>query len=1421
MALDFDNMSLVQESEEALPEKRDGGGVLKQALAGIMDIPQAIPAVPGLIHGIARIPGAIERHGSEGALPVIADALDNPSMHVVSKMRDFNNETLGITDPQTTGESLARLSSLLIPTPDKLVTAPAKALSAAVKAGPMLSKGIEMATRMAVPTAQISEKASNGGKLLEYGAQTLIPAAVDQGMRYATNQNSLLDFDRATTINEVPPPEEQHDNTKEWLIGLGALAGAGYTAYRYKQAMKAVPDPAPLAKPMDAAAKDLDLATRMKQNILDRTAPIRAWLAKSGASEDQINTAVGLSKMDPHVVSQYVLADGKVPLVDGQLPKFNEEIIGPLSVIYKKDPDRYNVWSQGMTAIREKLNRLSASFQDLADPERFAKQQEDKIDFYSKKRDILRKEAKDTEEGWMQRDFEANERGEEIDSFAAKNDARKLQRLRSGIAFRDNQINRWTTSAEGPQVIVGKSGREYNLNDLWDNDVRITGDQMSKILDDMEISLKPVGFRHDRVAFLSTGKVVAGNDLMKTRDLEGLITKLKSDPELYGIAKKYTQITDGVLQHWVNSGVGSKALADRWRNEMTIDGMTHYIPGFESKPDVKGFAGYMSKLSYLIGWDTSAGAEMQKTIAHSLSQRAFDVGEGINMPIDPAQSMQMYVSSMLDHTKRATDQFRVLDLMSSSAGDAVAADGLPFVRRIGIMAEPNVPPKYLDKDIRDLVTKRGDNWNEGSILKVQRNGQIEHWWINDPALKVALEASPVLVNGINGMMSRLKSIYHAGTTRNILFGPAQFFYGTGQIMVTAPAHGAVFTPWNAAKGFWQVASTGIAREASNTLKQALNEGSTFFGMSPQYTAQLAKKMEDYVANQFVTKFGQETGGVHSQYLTNELNNNYPDIVKAFGAPYQANYNGWRAAMRYLDIINHAMQDGPLVGLQMKMYSKAAAKKSLDLEDPSTLAGLMHRVNAQSIKAGGDFRALGGSGTAQTIAAWVPYSGAILNGMAAIGGAFKAAPFKSTMALGASVIAPVLAEYLYWNTMASPEERKAYWTQYGDDTRNGGLFVPTGNPDKPIILPLLPEWAFAKSVTMAFLDNLLGMSNDQRDYGKNYLTGNDPTMDDRKKDMRYGMIQSLARVIGIPTPPLIQALAASTGNQINLAPVPGANMLPFNIQKLGGVEKLGGADSGQGRFVDGVFDRDAEGVVAALTGYVGQLLVSTSEAFNIGSRYDLEEGVKSGLETAGQSMAKFVKVTNPLYGEVTRVNPNDATVLHVKAKEDGFKALASISDLMLHPGVANTHTVEPFIGNSSQVAIPQDPVTQQIAMFVGNYAQQDPTQYFRQDNATIQKLLQDIRGADRFTDALVSRVPGYEGRVGQPMSPFEKEKMIDTLSVQAMNNRIMMIHQYDAIEKQVNAQFPGSDFTFDGFMKNGPSELSGVIPPASLTGQSGP
>lgn len=1406
----------------------------RQALAGVFDVVPGIISLAGMTKGVADwtmdtvVPTVAGRgHEVEKSFGDYFDPNNNSVMATANRATDFVNKTVGVDDPEGL-EQLARISSILIPTP--------------AVAPKLVGHVPSFLSSLMLPLSQITKGVSKKRQVAEYLAQVGLTLAADQGIRYASDQpmafsdptnTGEVEFELSEPVLQQQPdtefvigdpvapsgepmplaqaPPRKKDNTLAWLIAIGTVAAGGLAAQRLLRAKQeastspfsGIPNRPQIERP------ERTFGDKWYSSAIDAREVLPDTLKRHGASQEVVDKVQGLGFTDPLRQAEIVAADGIMPVTGKRIPSFAKDIDLPYSQL---SDEQKQVFNQGMVAMREKLHRIEGTYQKrFGDSDKFAKFVDEQIEYH-----------RTVEERWLKEIDGYKEQLDAIDPndlFGMETIERRVRAANDRLMSARKKIDDYRLAGD-TGVIVGKSGKTYNLHEFWGvgNRHGKTAKEIDDFLNDVYSDYRdPMGLRRPTFELLPKKKELAGSerDVVSDAELDAAILKMKNDPATLKMARAYGQITKGLIDHGVDMGVFGRDVADSMKKSMTFDDLgAMYIPGreFPEEETLTGIKQLVHKTAKAFGLHTTAARDLNIDLIGNMNKRAEASKMGIQDPIAPIEMLNSYMASVFNQINKSKAQGEALDILASTIAENSNTNMV--VRHINTASEPYMPRISDESVVADLRGKGVDV--EAGMITIQRNGNFETWYVSDPNLRQVLEMSPRLINTIPGAIGKkAKDVMTVTTTRNPAFAPIQFLYSMQQTGIVSTAHGVRYTPLDAIKGMTHVAATNVARETAAIFRRSLAEDGMLGRINPTWADAFASRLEQRVSSSFYETFNRETGGSYSQYTAQEGLAALPDLTKRFGQLYK-DPSKWKIAWRYLDAISTALQDGATVGLQMRLAGKEAVKDTSKLS-----SDLAKMVNQRSKNIQGDFRAVGSSTTAQMIANHVPWSGAILNSYASYARAFKTNPLGFTAGVGKWVVIPTILEYLTVYLASDDETKKAYSNRYSDYVMSSNFVVPTGDASAPMVIPLEPSMAPLRAATLAAMDSLFGYSNDYLEMSDTtgYGVGANTTLTAEQlqqmgieKEYKHMMAIAFGRALNIPIPPLAQAAVATTGNTLYIGPpVDGEVGLPVDIRPLGGAEQISGMGRGQGRYPDGVFDRTVEGVIAALFGLAGNTAVQMSEAFDIGSRGDphvpgdegsVLRGASEALQAGSKNIIGFMRVFNPLNGYATLPNSNDAIEERVRLKKDAITQLKNEFNNRRTAGmVSNMNTGLNFPGDG---AIPSDdPVMDRVLGVIGGTLMNNSAAPFEAKVSDLQKALTSVNASAFSITAVKQYFPDYADKPNHQITPKDKIYMQEQLHEAIKLHRAMILAEYIKLENLLNAalvEAGGEETTLEEFTK---------------------
>jgi len=1530
--VDDEEESVVPTTKTFSPVEKRESQHLKQAAAGVLDIGAGLPALAGLIatpfkagyHAIADDTGLKES---------FVKGLDNPAMRLSGEMHEGINNMLDIEDPEGL-EQLSRLAPMLIPTPASLSGLVTKGAGAASKALNITSsagqKAMEFGAQMVVPMVQTTKGASLGMKAAQVGLQDAITIGADQGIRHLTDSPTIASSFSAIDDSLIKNPEK----TALGVLAVGALGFLANGAMSQRaNALKAL-----AAKSNELGAipantmpmtgdRALSPGQWLNAKVADAHAPIYDEVFMATGDADKASDVYGLTRIDPRSAASHSIVTGVMPgsAIRAPIDSTFKEID---SYVLHLPGEKQQLFNEFAIANAEMQNRVVATMKQLEiDPENpnapveYATKRAAQIDADAVKiRDKIAKA----------------ERGEGEKQYAPAQTRKFVQMLRQDLDDLTEELKFWNSYGQSDSV-VDASGTTWKIagkNSIFSENVSL--DEQLTFLDAIgakriETGLA-VGSKQTKLLTPIEDKFVLASE----NQIWNTIKKGKADPQVMEAVRRYSKLSDTLLDYMVEQGRLSSAVAKLWRRNSTLDGTALYMHGREAT-DAPLTA--IARLKHVLGWNTPEAVEattpmikrfldsakgiakraknelksegerlirekksFEDTLAAPLRRQAYDEVKGITNPMNPMLAMESYIASVIEHVTQNSARLRAFKELSKDVTPKIVAESLDDAGIVARYAEIDpqtgkVIEGSIDKSMENAIRKRAGTGNiedikRSQMVPVYENGVQVLYYVPSKTIQHAVSFHPNVTTGLNTIGAMMKNLYQLGTTRNIFFAIPQAFYSTMLQMVNAPARGLIYTPLDAIKGIKEMLVVGIANETADHIDRLTATVPLFRDM--KFLSKFKDHMRETVRKSLMMEIMSSTGGVASSTVIDTVTRVARTADQWNGAlqmtDHGAIYGTMRGVARYFSILNRAIQDGPLVGLQMKAMQKDLKKNYASIAKPDELYGtkikygptglkrtdgtplLAHyqngqvKIDVEALKAkfrsgewrrdddgffknvpktfdneddfvefvlqhelahsrqgvvseypsvaaredeanvlasmvrnkardqssqranvvgkqiGGDYLAQGSSESIRGIRAWVPFSGAAIQGMRAFGAAMKKDPKATLAAISTVVVVPHIAELAFLYTMASEEQREAFWKQ-SDSTRVSNVMIP--NPDGKTFTqaPVEPLMRVFRAITIEAIDGMTDASNAYRPYSVDNASGADV----ETGQFMHAFITGAASVLNLPPPPIVQAGLAASGLQGVMGVDPNSDSYMGGIRPLAG-QQVTAMGRDQTSMPDGVLSKNVEGIIVALTGFLGSVALSTFNQFNIDIESGLEERTGRALGEAGSKLASYSRV-GQLFGLDDTVRFTRASHLdrELRPMVRGLKAAQAIAQNAVNGGMLPGGVMP--AGNA-----PLGPEEYEQVQAAVNAAALGQNPRFMEAGtkiATAFKQLSIISASDRAQPDTVGMLPWL--KAGEPYTRELKHRAQQELTTIINQERVMqlfMMKQHEELTGVSYADYAG-------------------------------
>ena len=826
-------------------------------------------------------------------------------------------------------------------------------------------------------------------------------------------------------------------------------------------------------------------------------------------------------------------------------------------------------------------------------------------------------------------------------------------------------------------------------------------------------------------------------EAVKMQEIDRRIAALHADGELNDHATEYGKITEGALKYLVDRDIYTKEYAKGlMRNALMPDGRILFIPGKElPETYAEKFSNHMADLLNVVGVKTTVGQHIDEFSA--FAKQGLKEGGGIKNPLNPGDVLNHYMYSIIQHADSSVFEWNLLQRVTGidEAGNFIGgrAKSNDFATFLGIRELdseeplPKIIRKYndspaltklfnLDDPLRPI---EADKKITDNMIAVHRKGKQYLFYVPDKGVREAIQLSPRTLGIVNQVGRVFKNVFQGGTTRIPFFAPKAFLYATEQVWQNAIARGEKFTPKDAFRGFWEIASTNMAEELSQRLTHSIETNTGLFRHIPNQAA-FQRSLKRKIETSYLTAVQREAGTLSSSIFTNEQNPSILDVMKAVAPAYKDDFSSLGLAWRSYNHILKAAYEGPAFGAMIRKLGSRA-----DLANKT--GGEIRAAATLGKDLAGDVRRRGSSFASETFHSWVPFSGAMVQSWNSIGGGLNASIKKGNYAramtsLSIPVMGGVIAATM--NSMMGEEYNDYYWNELTTEQRNNNyiFFIPGLPPEQFFSIPVSPEWTLGHAISIEMFDLFTGASTGAH-YDENIPNG-------------AHVLAAITRIFDIPVPPAMQAFFATTGkngNTLRIGPQfqPGATSIFGDVRPLGGGERISG-DRGRSRYVDPAIETSTEAFLSAILGAVGGGYSYVHNAFSTGNRESFAKGLEFGGAQLLREMEKQSSYLSPVIANIFNPSQFDEVSDIVRAKVDGIGKLKE-QRVRIEAGEGTLSLDNPtqIPGNALAFGETRDPVIRIASEYIEDFnlilSQHQDEIKFRRDNIAA------LRGSTEWLD----------------------------------------------------------------------------------------
>ena len=813
------------------------------------------------------------------------------------------------------------------------------------------------------------------------------------------------------------------------------------------------------------------------------------------------------------------------------------------------------------------------------------------------------------------------------------------------------------------------------------NDRRALGKDDSDLFDEAM-------FAHAELA----ARQASGGKLWKSakpeEKLNDVISRANANTKVKKLMDDTSHTFDTLLDYQVHRGVFTIKEATKFRETATVNGRLNHMPLYTR--DKEAFLTRLRR-NYLWGAPKVKGNDALPTEFGSKGSALDGNVQSQSEYLNPIEALERYSAVTIKHANdesfkagvlsalarvkhkmKANGEYEATDFLSgkpiqktsstrwdqqiakdNSYGEVTyvgRASDLDDPSRIAVVIDPKSGSKFKDGDLAAL--RAGKNGDE--LVVVHEAGELRLYHVPDKGVRAALDLDPKLGQVLNSF-SHWKNLMTRGTTGNLsLFAPISHLYSAQQVALNTAAKDGILAGFKSVgqglSGTGRLLVINGSRDIANFLSKRIASHIAAGRVPPQMQMNLQKRLETAVLNSTIHRARTETGRTVTG-LGSIANNSIDELFDTMGSNFtrygmtsdvvsglKGLWNSW----------NNAWHEGPAYGAMLKHIGEVQnAGKKVDTQVIRDAVDISKDV-------AGDMSRLGGSQFAKAVHSSVPFSAAMVQSWASIGGAAKNNPVKFMLGASALIGVPTVSEILYNHTLSEsqppwedPNNPNKTWT-YNDYYWNGFTsqqradnfiyFVPGKPPWEAAIIPVSPEWGLFRGVVMEGMDAIYGFS-DVGDIGSV----------DKNKTNRNQFLTPLLRVFDIPLPPPVAALFSAVDSDIRLGlsveqkGTGGASTSIMRKYPIGQGERVT-RRSGETRNAEGVLNRTHSAIIQDLFGAAGSAYVNFIEA--TGSRITrkdttVTEALGEGLTSLADSAKSQTRYLQPmLWGKTLHPNAND-------------------------------------------------------------------------------------------------------------------------------------------------------------------------------------
>ncbi len=784
-------------------------------------------------------------------------------------------------------------------------------------------------------------------------------------------------------------------------------------------------------------------------------------------------------------------------------------------------------------------------------------------------------------------------------------------------------------------------------------------------------------------------------------ELDSFISTMRSNAKLSSLADSYSKNLDTVLEYAKRRDYATAGELADLRREHTRGGHLMYVPG---RSAIYKQSDAVQRVLDSVGFN--ANPETDSLLGRAGSWLSRSLKEGIDAPINPHDVGHNYLYRTIDHINRNNTAKSILFNMTG-----VPASGLkpgerpPLVQNGGRVHYIGTIPANTKVDVRDLIksSRSLDSTVKDAVLAkgagteglksfmertmtVVHRGQEYLFYVPDRTMHSVIETHPRTLGLTVQALRASKNVFTSWTTGLMVRAPVSMLYNYMQIQTNATLRGVPYNPGTAVKGMIKNAAYRSGVAISDALSHSIANDSGMARFAPSIAADLKTRLDRYLPDMLMGIVMRESGGLATNLMAHELDKTIMDIAKMASRTYGQDAVSVASVVRFWNGLKRVMHEGPITGLIDNVLQA----------DSSTVsqADKVRKAVHDSYDIAGDVRRTGSAPFMQGAVAVSPWLSPLIQDIGTLAGAVAAAVKSGRIdriALAASSIMGPSIMAVLWNSYMGDEYSDYYWNKLTPQQRASFWYVaiPGKPPNQGFVLELSPTWAVLNSVAVEAIDAVTGASNanlyDQTRNGPAARTGRNGRM----------MMEAIGRYFEISPPPVLMAALATVDMQLSLKPQYDAksdNPTWAAFRSIGKPTRFD--QSSATKEASNTYSALAESILTSLFGIGGQLM---TVPVNAASQGFASGGIKQGAEYFGgalkDTMLSPAKFMQPIFPGMFRSNETDEISQVARLKADAIKELNAMFDRS-GSGLYSFSKAIPSVGDSLQTI--DDPMFSVVA-----------------------------------------------------------------------------------------------------------------------------